>query len=205
MVISWGSYNGEHWCSTSYYAECSGIIYALNTALDNNWLKVFIVSDSKAAINAFINNKISWELRARREHISSKLQIRFKHSWRECNFSADNAANIAARMSPLTKVCQDDHEEVGESSAVILLPKNFQNSPEYLQEFQFGMPNLAPGEKLSQPVSPFSVRVSNYSSEDENVSGNRQVDDNAKEFIRMFYEQLWLQNRTQLIQYQAIC
>ncbi|KAF6145502.1 hypothetical protein GIB67_039665 [Kingdonia uniflora] len=115
-----------------------------------------------------------------------------------------HVANHKHRYFPCIN-SQDDHEEVGESSAVIPLPKNFQSSPEYLQEFQFGMPNLAPGEKLSQPVSSFSVRVSNYSSEDENVSGNRQVDDNAKEFIRMFYEQLRLQNRTQLIQYQGIC
>ncbi|KAF6138556.1 hypothetical protein GIB67_032450 [Kingdonia uniflora] len=66
--------------TTSYYAECSSILYALYTALDNNWLKVFLVSDSKAAISAFINKKIPWDLRARWEYISSKLQIRFKHS-----------------------------------------------------------------------------------------------------------------------------
>ncbi|KAF6159177.1 hypothetical protein GIB67_032794 [Kingdonia uniflora] len=80
------------------------ILFALNTALDNNWLKVFLVYDSKDAINAFINNKIPWEFKARWEYISSKLKIMFKRLWRECNFNADNATNIAARMALLTKV-----------------------------------------------------------------------------------------------------
>ncbi|KAF6136980.1 hypothetical protein GIB67_030744 [Kingdonia uniflora] len=40
---------------------------------------------------------------ARWGHVSSKLQIKFKHSWREYNFSAD-ATNIDATMAPLTNV-----------------------------------------------------------------------------------------------------
>ncbi|CAL4952883.1 unnamed protein product [Urochloa decumbens] len=39
-----------------------------------------------------------------------------------------------------------------------------------------------------------SVRVSNYSSEDEGVAGGEAVDDDAEEFIRRFYEQLRNQN-----------
>jgi hypothetical protein len=44
--------------------------------------------------------------------------------------------------------------------------------------------------------------VSDYSSEDENDGGNVQVDDEAEEFIRRFYEQLRVQSRMQLLQYQ---
>ncbi|KAK4746650.1 hypothetical protein SAY87_025687 [Trapa incisa] len=59
-------------------------------------------------------------------------------------------------------------------------------------------------ERLSPLVfSPFSVRVSDYSSEGESEwnESNRHVDDEAEEFIRRFYEQLRNQN-TQLLQYQ---
>jgi len=53
--------------------------------------------------------------------------------------------------------------------------------------------------KRSPLLSPFSVRVSNYSSEDdENEGGNWQVDEEAEEFIGRFYEQLRLQSCMQL-------
>lgn len=62
-------------------------------------------------------------------------------------------------------------------------------------------------------MSPFSVRVSNYSSsedhdhvhisedDDENEDGRGGgVDDQAEEFITRFYEQLRAQSRMQLLQ-----
>ncbi|XP_042499922.1 uncharacterized protein LOC122078126 [Macadamia integrifolia] len=69
-------------------------------------------------------------------------------------------------------------------------------------------PDLAPGDPvLLSPLllSPFSIRISNYSSEEENDAGregNSRVDDEAEEFIRRFYEQLRMQSRTQLLQYE---
>jgi hypothetical protein len=61
-------------------------------------------------------------------------------------------------------------------------------------------------EKINPLLSPFSVRISNYSTLDEvrisNYStldeneeiANCQVDDEAEDFIRKFYEQLRTQN-----------
>ncbi|KAL6613878.1 hypothetical protein ACP70R_036148 [Stipagrostis hirtigluma subsp. patula] len=69
---------------------------------------------------------------------------------------------------------------------------------------------LAPGEEY-QCASPalmlggagggFSVRVSNYSSEDDEAAaaGSEGVDDEAEEFIRRFYEQLRRQNQIALL------
>ncbi|KAL5860846.1 hypothetical protein ACOSQ4_002142 [Xanthoceras sorbifolium] len=94
-----------------------------------------------------------------------------------------------------------DRANYYEPKAVVLVPK----TPEYTFNFRFDAADLSPGEKRSpskMPPSPFSVRVSNYSSEDDEINdgGNGQVDDRAEEFIRMFYEQLRGQSRMQLLQ-----
>ncbi|RWW22913.1 hypothetical protein GW17_00012857 [Ensete ventricosum] len=49
--------------------------------------------------------------------------------------------------------------------------------------------------------SPFSDRVSNYSSEEEDGL-SQEVDGEAEEFIKRFYEQLRAQSRIALLQYQ---
>jgi hypothetical protein len=85
---------------------------------------------------------------------------------------------------------EPDHHQGG--NAIALVPK----TPEY--SFNFRLDDFAPGEKRSPLLSPFSVRVSNYSSEDEseNIEGGiGQVDDKAEEFIRRFYEQLRVQSQ----------
>ncbi|XP_021297917.1 uncharacterized protein LOC110426906 [Herrania umbratica] len=93
----------------------------------------------------------------------------------------------------------DDQQHLEqEPNAVVLVPK----TPEYSFNFRFDASELAPGEERSPLLSPFSVRVSNYSSEDETDGLNRQVDDEAEEFIKRFYEQLKAQSRIQLLQYQ---
>ncbi|OMO99255.1 hypothetical protein COLO4_13403 [Corchorus olitorius] len=103
----------------------------------------------------------------------------------------------------------DEDQLDDDPKAVVLLPK----TPDYTFNFpvtaaadhinasdQFGS-----AEKLSPLLlSPFSVRVSNYSSEDDetDIAPNRsQVDDEAEEFIKRFYEQLRAQSRIQLLQY----
>ncbi|KAK3166409.1 hypothetical protein QOZ80_1AG0045440 [Eleusine coracana subsp. coracana] len=69
------------------------------------------------------------------------------------------------------------------------------------------MRELAPGEDnynyLSSPApaGAFSVRVSNYSSEDEAGAGSDAVDDEAEEFIQRFYDQLRRQNRIAMLPY----
>uniref|UniRef100_A0A0D3EY80 Uncharacterized protein n=1 Tax=Oryza barthii TaxID=65489 RepID=A0A0D3EY80_9ORYZ len=79
---------------------------------------------------------------------------------------------------------------------------------------------LAPGDECSTPgLSPllgttggYSVRVSNYSSEEEEDGdyghadgggGEEAVDDEAEEFIRRFYEQLRRQNHVALLPYMT--
>ncbi|KAF8013296.1 hypothetical protein BT93_I1212 [Corymbia citriodora subsp. variegata] len=95
----------------------------------------------------------------------------------------------------------DDYEE--EAKAVVLMPK----TPDYDFSFHFGAPGKRVNkedEKLSPLLlSPFAVRVSDYSSEDEDEDGSYcgGVDDEAEEFIRRFHEQLRMQTRMQLLQY----
>eukprot|EP00262_Sarcandra_glabra_P007584 TRINITY_DN20478_c0_g1_i1.p1 TRINITY_DN20478_c0_g1~~TRINITY_DN20478_c0_g1_i1.p1 ORF type:complete len:220 (+),score=29.78 TRINITY_DN20478_c0_g1_i1:70-729(+) len=97
----------------------------------------------------------------------------------------------------------EDPEESDENKkTVVVLPK-IEYSPAYSYTQQpDAASDLAVGEKMSPLASPFSVRVSEYCSEDENDSGNHRVDDEAEEFIKRFYEQLRVQSRTALLQYQ---
>ncbi|OMO98539.1 hypothetical protein CCACVL1_04200 [Corchorus capsularis] len=94
--------------------------------------------------------------------------------------------------------------------AVVLLPKTPDhytfNFPITAADHINASDQFGSGDKLSPLLlSPFSVRVSNYSSEDDetDIAPNRsQVDDEAEEFIKRFYEQLRAQSRIQLLQYQ---
>lgn len=101
-------------------------------------------------------------------------------------------------------VIEEEHEEPlhepQEPRAVVFVPR----TPENSFNFRFDASDFASGEKRSPLLSPFSVRISNYSSEDENEGGNGQVDDDAEEFIRRFHEQLRVQSRMQLLQYHEL-
>ncbi|KAJ4842789.1 hypothetical protein Tsubulata_021125 [Turnera subulata] len=139
-------------------------------------------------------------------------------SLQEYEFSCSNSPNPVFFRLPkrkhhyfpcinLPEVMEEEEHDHNEPKAVVVVPK----TPEY---YTFNIPFDAPspdqfgsGEKVQQrsPLrSPFAVRVSNYSSEDDiNDDGmNGQVDDAAEEFIRKFYEQLRVQSRMQLLQYQ---
>ncbi|KAG4951122.1 hypothetical protein GmHk_16G045721 [Glycine max] len=83
--------------------------------------------------------------------------------------------------------------DVVPNKAVVTVPK----TPEYMYNFFV--------EKKSPLLSPFSVRVSNYSALDENEDiGNDHVDDQAEDFIRRFYEQLRTQSPVQFLRYQEM-
>ncbi|CAL4972318.1 unnamed protein product [Urochloa decumbens] len=103
-----------------------------------------------------------------------------------CLGASDDDRYYAASPSPLARI--DYYAAAAEASSPGLLLRD-----------------LAPGEEESCCASPalqlggaageaFSVRVSNYSSEDEEGAGAEAVDDEAEEFIRRFYEQLRRQN-----------
>lgn len=144
-------------------------------------------------------------------HHHSKHVTRGSFGIQEYEFSCSNSPNpvffhVSKRkhhyfpcINPPEVIEEEEEEEEYEvePKAVALVPK----TPEYTFNFRFDTADLAPGEKRSSPLrSPFSVRVSNYSSEDENDTGNQQVDDDAEDFIRRFYEQLRSQRRMQLLQ-----
>jgi len=96
--------------------------------------------------------------------------------------------------------CINTPEVVEEPMPVLLVP----TTPEYSFNPRFDASVFAPGERKGPLLSPFSVRISNYSSEDENEEGVNLVDDQAEDFIRRFYEQLRMQSRMQLLQYQEM-
>ncbi|KAK1566606.1 hypothetical protein Q3G72_001927 [Acer saccharum] len=128
-------------------------------------------------------------------HVSRKRKHRCHHHHHHY-FPCINSPQV------LEEEEEEDQEDIMEpesyynelNKAVVLVPK----TPEYTFNFRFD------GEKRSSPMpSPFSVRVSNFSSEDDEImtdGGNGQVDDRAEEFIRNFYEQLRAQSRMQLLQ-----
>ncbi|KAJ4729598.1 Avr9/Cf-9 rapidly elicited protein [Melia azedarach] len=140
-------------------------------------------------------------------HHHSKHMTRGSFGIQEYEFSCSNSPNpvffhASKRkhhyfpcINPPEVIEEEDYFEQ-EPKAVVLVPR----TPEYTFNFRFDAADLAPGENRSPLPSPFSVRVSNYSSEDENDTGNGQVDDEAEEFIRRFYEQLRVQSRMQLLQ-----
>lgn len=92
-------------------------------------------------------------------------------------------------MNPPRVVEEDDEWNLKDSAGLNNLMVVSAKTPEH---YPRSSPLLA---------SPFAVRVSSFSSEDEDGDDDG-VDDEAEEFIRRFYEQLRTQGRTQLLQYQ---
>ncbi|KAJ8752448.1 hypothetical protein K2173_004084 [Erythroxylum novogranatense] len=173
-----------------------------------------------------LSNLISHHLRHENKYSSrSRSMARGGYGIQEYEFSCSNSPNPVFFHVPagkrkvhhyfpcvnLPQVVEEEEEEeegyyssTGPNKAVVIVPK----TPEpYVFNFCFDASDLAPGEKRSPLLSPFAVRVSNYSSEDDieendNVDTGtcrRQVDDEAEEFIKRFYEQLRVQSRMQLL------
>ncbi|XP_068666605.1 uncharacterized protein [Aristolochia californica] len=150
-------------------------------------------------------------------HSSARAPVR-GYGLQEYEFSCSNSPNpvffhVGKRkhhyFSSITHFpcinVQDEPEEENPPApkAVIPVHKIEYTSPEYSFNVRLDGSYLAHGEKLSPMLSPFSVRVSNYSGVEEADGGSTpQVDAEAEEFIKRFYEQLRVQNRTALLQYQ---
>lgn len=141
----------------------------------------------------------------------SKRVTRSGFGMQEYEFSCSNSPNPAflylhKRKHHFNFPCINHPQVIEEedpNKAVVLVPK----TPEYTFNFRFDASDyLSPGDRRTPLQSPFSVRISNYSSEDENedAAGNDQVDDQAEDFIRRFYEQLRMQSRMQLLEYQEV-
>ncbi|KAG4939399.1 hypothetical protein JHK82_045123 [Glycine max] len=130
------------------------------------------------------------------------------YGMQEYEFSCSNSPSPVFFHVPKKKhhfnfPCMNTTEVVEEPRPVVLVPNM---TPEYTFNHRFdNASDFAPGER----ISPFTVRISNYSSEDEENeqeggNGNAQVDDQAEAFIRRFYEQLRMQSRMQLLEYQEM-
>ncbi|KAF6174588.1 hypothetical protein GIB67_006240 [Kingdonia uniflora] len=79
--------------ATNYIVETTAIISGVQRAVAQGWRQVWVVSDSAAAIKAFLKDNIPWSFRTTWNLITHLFQnIRFSHVWRECNFSADHLA-----------------------------------------------------------------------------------------------------------------
>ncbi|XP_020208271.1 uncharacterized protein LOC109793218 [Cajanus cajan] len=129
------------------------------------------------------------------------------YGMQEYEFSCSNSPNpvffhVPKRKHHFNFPCMNTPEVVEEPRPVVLVPM----TPECTFNLRFdNASDFASGEMKSPLLSPFSVRISNFSSEDENEEGGSgQVDDQAEDFIRRFYEQLRTQSRMQLLQYQEM-
>ncbi|XP_038887134.1 uncharacterized protein LOC120077324 [Benincasa hispida] len=95
---------------------------------------------------------------------------------------------------------EDSYPEAKAGCYLLMTPENTLNHLQY-NACSYA---LSPAMEGASPlVSPFNVRISNYSSEEDNEISceSGQVDNQAEEFIKRFYEQLKMQRRLQLLQY----
>lgn len=92
------------------------------------------------------------------------------------------------------------HPQDKEEPNTIVLPKS-DYSNEYFSKDCLDHNNLPAVQKLSPLLSPLCRRISNSFGAEDN---DHQVDRHAEEFIAKFYEQLKLQNRMSLLQYQEM-
>ncbi|XP_026442637.1 uncharacterized protein LOC113342255 [Papaver somniferum] len=77
----------------NYIAEISGIIIGMEWALQWGYTKVCICSDSLSAVQDFTTSNLPWFVRQRWREVSSNYEvIRFDHTCREANYSADKMA-----------------------------------------------------------------------------------------------------------------
>lgn len=98
--------------------------------------------------------------------------------------------------------CINPHQvEDKEEPSTPVLPK-LDYSNEYFSKDCLDQNDLPVLQKLSPLLSPLCRRISNASGEDQDY--DPQVDRRAEEFIAKFYEQLRLQNRMSLLQYQEM-
>ncbi|XP_010682249.2 uncharacterized protein LOC104897127 [Beta vulgaris subsp. vulgaris] len=130
-------------------------------------------------------------------HVSSskrKHNHHHHHQHHHIHFPCINSPLVLDELESQDN-CDIDH--VDDNNAMVLMPK----TPEYAFNLRLDGYDLAPGEIRSPITTPFPIMISDYSSEDEHEEGNIQVDYEAEEFIKKFYDQLRAQSRVQLLQY----
>jgi ribonuclease HI len=93
-------------CS-SYFAELSGALRAIEIAFERNWLNLWLESDSTLVVSAFTNpNKsVAWPLRNRWKNVLfmiSQMNFIVTNTYREGNIVADLIANFGLSAPLLT-------------------------------------------------------------------------------------------------------
>ncbi|KAK2364401.1 hypothetical protein QL285_089276 [Trifolium repens] len=93
-------------CS-SYFAELSGALRAIEIAFERNWLNLWLESDSTLVVSAFTNPKksVAWPLRNRWKNVLfmiSQMNFIVTHTYREGNMVADLIANFGLSAPHLT-------------------------------------------------------------------------------------------------------
>ncbi|KAM0950328.1 hypothetical protein DsansV1_C04g0040251 [Dioscorea sansibarensis] len=132
------------------------------------------------------------------------------YGFQDYEFSCNNSPNpiffhAAAKRRhnyfPCIHAIAEDESPSPRPSPVIVLPRiefSPQTSHDGLSEL-----DLSPGDRHKSPlVSPFSVRVSDFSDDDGGDNSVPELDYEAEEFIKRFYEQLRAQSRIALLEYQ---
>jgi ribonuclease HI len=92
--------------TSSLIAELSGLMRAIELAKDNNWLNLWIETDSSLAVLAFKSSSsiIPWTLRNRWLNcmkLAASMNIIVTHVYREDNVTADLLANLGLNLTTL--------------------------------------------------------------------------------------------------------
>ncbi|KAF5181102.1 hypothetical protein FRX31_029312 [Thalictrum thalictroides] len=83
-----------------FFAECLAILTAMEVAAARGWTKLWVETDSQAALGAFANFQVPWRLTFRWKKVKSCFtSLLLSSIWREANFSADKASKIALQKS----------------------------------------------------------------------------------------------------------
>ncbi|KAF9588669.1 hypothetical protein IFM89_014390 [Coptis chinensis] len=96
MLVMWRKLG----INTNYLAECLTILEGIECAVQRGWCKLWVESDSEAAIAAFGTGNLPWYLRNRWNVCKRKLlNLKITSTWRGANLSADQVANHAITMT----------------------------------------------------------------------------------------------------------
>jgi ribonuclease HI len=92
--------------ATSFYAELSGAMRAIEVAFQHGWHNLWLETDSSLVVAAFSNpnNLITWRLRSRWRNVLTRIrQMNFMitHIFREGNHAADLLANHGLNINSI--------------------------------------------------------------------------------------------------------
>ncbi|KAF5201716.1 hypothetical protein FRX31_008699 [Thalictrum thalictroides] len=83
-----------------FFAECLAILIAMEVAAARGWTKLWVETDSQAALGAFANFQVPWRLTFKWKKVKSCFtSLLLSSIWKEANFSADKASKIALQKS----------------------------------------------------------------------------------------------------------